>query len=92
MTRTHQNQQALPVKTLLLKLQTQHEEHFIPHMVKTLLTDLVQDGEMTMQRYFRTSKEFYDTAFSYSEAWNKHNEDLSKFSCLVLDKMLQWNI
>jgi hypothetical protein len=57
-------------------------------MVKKLLTDLVQDGEMTMQMYFRTSKEFYDTALSYSEARNKHSENLSKLSCLILDKVL----
>jgi hypothetical protein len=40
------------------------------------ITDLVQYGEMTMQSFFRISKEFYDTALSYLEAWNKHNEDL----------------
>jgi hypothetical protein len=56
---------ALAVKTLLLKLQTLRGEHFIPRMVKKLLTDLVQDVEMTLQRYFRTSKEYYDTALSY---------------------------
>jgi hypothetical protein len=38
-----------------------------------------------MERYFKTSKEFYDTALSYFEAWNKHNEDLLKLSCLLLD-------
>jgi hypothetical protein len=40
-----------------------------------------------MQRYFRTSKELYDTALSYLEAWNKHNEDLSKLSYLLLDEV-----
>jgi hypothetical protein len=55
--------------------------------VKKLLTDLVQDGEMAMPRYFRTLKEFYDAALSYLEAWNKHNEDLSKLSYLLLDKV-----
>jgi hypothetical protein len=47
---------ALALETLLLKPRILRDEHFIPHMVKKLLTDLVQDGEMTMQRYFRTSK------------------------------------
>jgi hypothetical protein len=75
------------VQALLLKLQTRRDEHFIPHMVKKLLTDLVQDGEMTKQRYFRTSKEFYDTALSYLEAWNKHIEDLPTLGCLLLDKV-----
>jgi hypothetical protein len=56
-------------------------------MVKKLLTNLVQDGEMTMQRYFRTSKEFYNTALSHLEVWSKQNEDLSKLSCLLLDKV-----
>jgi hypothetical protein len=56
-------------------------------MVKMLLIDLVQDGEMTIQRYFRTSKEFYDTALSYLEARNKHNEDLQKLNCLLLDQV-----
>jgi hypothetical protein len=41
---------------------------------------------MTMQRYFRTSKEFYDTALPYLEARIKHNEDLQNLSCLLLDK------
>jgi hypothetical protein len=49
---------ALAVKTLLIRLQTRRDEHFIPHMVMKLLTDVVQDGEVTMQRYFRTSKNF----------------------------------
>jgi hypothetical protein len=56
-------------------------------MVKKLLTDIVQDGEMTMKRYFRTSKEIYDTALSYLEAWNRHNEDLSRLNCLLLGKL-----
>jgi hypothetical protein len=41
---------------------------------------------MTRQIYFRTSKEVYDIALSYLEAWNKRNEVLSKLICLVLDK------
>jgi hypothetical protein len=70
---------ALGVKTLLLKLQTRRGEHFIRHMVKKYY--LVQDGEMTMQRYFRASKEFYDTVFlSYLEAWNNHNKDIFKLT------------
>jgi hypothetical protein len=76
---------ALAVKTLLLKLQIRRNEH-IPCIVKKLLTDLVQYSEMTMQSYSRTSKEFHDSALSYLEAWNKR-EDLSKFSCLLLDKV-----
>ena len=56
---------ALLVKTLLLQLETQHNENFIPHMVKRLLTDLVNNGEMKMEYYFKTSREFYDTALSY---------------------------
>jgi hypothetical protein len=83
---------ALAVKTPLLKLQTRRDEHFIPHIVKKLPTYLAQDGEMTVQRYFRTSKEFYDTALSYLEAWNKQNEALSKLSCLPLDRCLQGKI
>jgi hypothetical protein len=51
------------------------------------LTDLVQDVDMAVERYFRTSYEFYDTALSYLEAWNKQNEDLSKLSSLLLDKV-----
>jgi hypothetical protein len=35
------------------------------------VTDLVKDGEMKIQRYFRTSKVFYGTAFYYLEARNK---------------------
>jgi hypothetical protein len=33
-------------------------------MMKRLATDPAQVGEMTMQRYFRISKEVYDTALS----------------------------
>jgi hypothetical protein len=77
----------LAVKAVLLKLQTCCDKHFILHVVKMLLTDLVHDGEMMMQRYFRTTKEFYDTALSYLEGWNKHNEDLHKLSCLLLDNV-----
>jgi hypothetical protein len=57
-------------------------------MEKKLLTDLVQDGVMTMKRYFGTSKEFNDTALSYFEAWNRHNEDLSRLKWLLLSKLL----
>jgi hypothetical protein len=56
-------------------------------MVKKLRTVLVQDAEMTMQRYFRTPKEFYDTALSYLEPGNKHSEDLLKLNCPRLDKV-----
>jgi hypothetical protein len=56
-------------------------------MVKNLLTDLEQDGKMTMQSYFRTLKDFYETALCYLEAWNKLNENLSKMSCCLLDKV-----
>jgi hypothetical protein len=56
-------------------------------MVKKLQTHLVHGDEVTTQRYFRTSKEFYDTALFHLEAWNKHNEDLSKLRCLLLDKV-----
>jgi hypothetical protein len=59
-------------------------------MVKKLLTDLVLDGVMTMQRYFRTPKEFYVTALSYLEAWNKQNEDLIQLICLLLGKVRRW--
>jgi hypothetical protein len=55
--------------------------------VKRLLTDLVQGGEMTSQRYFRISKEVYDTALSYLDAWNNHNEDLSTLNCLLWGKV-----
>jgi hypothetical protein len=55
--------------------------------VKRLLNDLLQGGEMTLQRYFRTSKDVYDTALSYLHAWNKHNEDLSTFNCLLYGKV-----
>jgi hypothetical protein len=37
-------------------------------VVKRLLTDLVKDGEMSMESYFETSREFYDTALSHLEA------------------------
>jgi hypothetical protein len=40
------------------------------------------------KKYFRTSKEFYDTALTYLKAWNKHSGDLLKLSCLLLDKVL----
>jgi regulator of sirC expression with transglutaminase-like and TPR domain len=46
------------VKTLLLKIETRHYKHFMQHMVKKLLTDLVQDFEMRMHRHFKTSKNF----------------------------------
>jgi hypothetical protein len=59
-------------------------------MVKNLLTDLKQDGKMTMQSYFRTLKEFYETALCYLQAWNKHNENLSKLNCCLLDKVPTW--
>jgi hypothetical protein len=75
------------VKTLLLKPETQHYEHFMQHMVKKLLIDLVQDCEMTMQRHFNESKECYNSALSYLKAWNKHKEDLTNLSCLLLDKV-----
>jgi hypothetical protein len=39
---------ALAVKTVLLKLQTQHSKHFILHTMKKLLIELIQDGEMTV--------------------------------------------
>jgi hypothetical protein len=39
---------------------------------------IVEEVEVTMERYFRTSKEFYDAALSYLEARNKHSENLSK--------------
>jgi hypothetical protein len=55
-------------------------------MVK-LLTDPLHDGELTLLGYFRTSKEFCNTALYCFEAWNKHNEDLLKLSCLLLDKV-----
>jgi hypothetical protein len=42
---------------------------------------------MIMQRYFKTSKEFYVAALSYLEVWNKHNEDLSKLRYLLFDKV-----
>jgi hypothetical protein len=54
------------------------------------VTDLEQDGKMTMKSYFKTSKEFYETALCYLEAWNKHNEILSKLSCCLLDKAPTW--
>jgi hypothetical protein len=56
-------------------------------MVK-FLTDVLQDVEMTIQRYFRTSKEFYDTALSYLEAWNK-----VKWGFIVVEDKVptEWN-
>jgi hypothetical protein len=72
------------VKILLLKLQTRFDEHFIPYVVKKLLS-YVRDGEMTMRRYFRTSKEYFDTSLTYLEVRNKNNENVSKLSCLLLD-------
>jgi hypothetical protein len=32
-------------------------------------------------------KLFYDTALSYLAVWNKHNKDLSRLNCLLLDKV-----
>jgi hypothetical protein len=60
---------ALAVETLPSKLQTRRDEHFIPRMVKKPLTYVVQDGEITMKRNFRISKEFYYTILSHLEAW-----------------------
>jgi hypothetical protein len=79
------NRISTAVETLPLRLQTRPDEYFIPQIVKKLRTDLVQDGEMTMQIYFRAPKEFYDTALSYLEPWNKHSEDLLKLNCLRLE-------
>jgi predicted ABC-type ATPase len=80
----------LAVKTLLLKLKACRYIHFILHMVKNLLSDSEQDDKMTMRSYFRTLKEFYETALCYLEAWNKHNENLLKWSCCLLDKVSTW--
>jgi hypothetical protein len=60
---------------MFLKLQTRLDEHFIPHTVK-LLNGIEQNGEITMQRYFRTSKEFFGAALSYLEALNEENKNL----------------
>jgi hypothetical protein len=68
---------------MLLKLQTRLDELFIPHMVKKLLSDIVQDGEIAMQIYLRTSKEFFGTALSYLEARNENSEHLPMLSCLL---------
>jgi hypothetical protein len=42
---------------------------------------------MTIERYFRTSEEFNGSAFYYLKAWNKHNDDLFKLICLLLDEV-----
>lgn len=78
---------ALVVKNLLSKMETRRDENFIPHMVKEQLTNLVNDGNMTIESYFETSKEFYDTALSYLKAWNKNNEDLSNLSFFLLNQI-----
>jgi hypothetical protein len=39
------------------------------------------------EKIFQNIKRTYDTALSYLEAWNKHNEDLPKLSCRLLDKV-----
>ena len=50
-----------------------------------LLTDLVNNGEMTMESYFKTSIEFYDTALSYLETWNENNKDVSNVRFFLLN-------
>jgi hypothetical protein len=49
----------------------------------------VGEVEVAMERYFRTSKEFYDAAISYLGARNKHSEDLSNLSILLF--WIRWN-
>jgi hypothetical protein len=48
------------------------------------------DCEMTMQKYFTTSKEFYNSALSYLEVYNKDNENFSNLICLLLNKVPSW--
>ena len=40
---------------------------------------------MIMESYFKTSREFFDMALSYLEAWNKNNEDVSNLSFFLLN-------
>lgn len=51
--------------------------------MKMLLTDLAQDGEMTM----RTPKEFHEIALFYLEVLNKNDEASSNLSFLLLYKV-----
>jgi hypothetical protein len=39
-------------------------------MVKKILTALIYDGEMTMQKYFSISKGFHGTVLSHLEEWD----------------------
>ena len=38
-----------------------------------------------MESYFKTSREFCNTALSYLEVWNKNNEDVSNLSFFLLN-------
>jgi hypothetical protein len=62
-------------------------------MVKKLLTALVQDDEITMQKIFQNIRRlFYVKVLSYLQAWSKHNDNLYELSCLLSDKVSTENI
>jgi hypothetical protein len=47
-----------------------------------LVNPVIEGGEITMEGYLKTLKEFYDAALSCLEVFNKHSEDLSSLTNL----------
>ncbi|XP_071038982.1 uncharacterized protein [Parasteatoda tepidariorum] len=73
------------VKDLIFKLKARKNAKFVPLVVKPELTKLIAENIITEDSYLETSKEFYEAAISYLEAWNDNNDDMSDLKCLLLD-------
>lgn len=72
------------LENLITALEARRSETFVGMKAKTLLKQLMEDGELDESRFLKTVDSFYETAIAYIKNWKSPMEEMKVIEWIML--------